>query len=130
MTKARVLVVDDEPNLADLVRFFLEKTKRFDVRTVNRSNKALAAAREFAPDVILLDVNMPGKDGGDVATEIESDSQLCGTPILFLTALLSHAETGGEMIIRNGMHFLPKPVDPRILVKAVDRLRKLAAIPA
>ena len=78
MTKSRILVVDDEPNLSGLVRLFLEKTQRFEVRVENRSALALAAAREFRPDLILLDVDMPGKNGGDVAREIQAEPALRG----------------------------------------------------
>ena len=122
MTKSRILVVDDEPNLSGLVRLFLEKTQRFEVRVENRSAQALSAAREFRPDLILLDVDMPGKDGGDVARAIQGDDVLSGVPILFLTSLVSPAEAGGREILRGGMRFLAKPVNPKILVDTVDRL--------
>ena len=91
MPKSRILIVDDEPNLSGLVRLFLEKTQRFEVRVENRSALALSAAREFRPDMILLDVNMPGKDGGDVAREIQADPVLGSVPIIFCTSLISRA---------------------------------------
>ena len=122
MNKARILVVDDEPNLSDLVRMFLEKTKRFEVRTENRSAHALAAAREFRPDMVLLDVDMPGQDGGEVAREIETDPVLRGIPILFFTSLVSAKEAGEQVSIRGGMPFLAKPLNPTILVATVDRM--------
>ena len=87
MNKSRILVVDDEPNLSDLVRLFLEKTKRFEVRVENRPGNVLAAAREFRPDMVLLDVDMPGQDGGEVARDIHADPILRGMPILFFTSL-------------------------------------------
>jgi CheY-like chemotaxis protein len=127
MTKARILVVDDEPNLSGLVRLFLEKTGRFDVLMENRSAKAVSAAREFLPDLILLDVNMPGKDGGDVAREIESDPILHAVPILFLTSLISKKEAGEREIIRDGRRFLAKPPHPKVLVEIVDRILAEAA---
>ena len=120
MNKARILVVDDEPNLSDLVRMFLEKTKRFEVRTENRSAQALAATREFRPDLILLDIDMPGQDGGDVARQIESDPVLRGTPVLFFTSLVSPKEAGGGISKRGGMQFLAKPLNPKVLIEAVD----------
>ena len=122
MNKARILVVDDEPNLSELVRFFLEKTKRYNVRVINRSAQALAAAHEFQPHLVLLDVDMPGKDGGDVAKEIDADPLLHGTPVLFLTSLVSQADTKGGVVLRGGMRFLSKPVDPAALVATVDSL--------
>ena len=130
MSLSRILVVDDEPHLSDLVRFFLEKTKRYDVRIVNRSAQALPAAREFRPHLVLLDVNMPGKDGGDVAKELAADPIVRRTPILFLTSLISEADTKGGIALRGGMRFLSKPVDPAALVAAVDGLLASAQVAA
>ena len=120
MIQHRILVVDDEPNLSGLVRLLLERTKRFEVRVENRSTLALAAAREFRPNMILLDVDMPGKDGGEVAREIQADPQLFGVPVLFLTSLISPAEAADARIVRGGMRFLSKPVNPKSLIDAVD----------
>jgi DNA-binding response OmpR family regulator len=122
MNKRRILVVDDEPKLSDLVRMFLERTQRFDVRVENRSAHALTAAREFRPEMILLDVDMPGKDGGQVARELKDDTTLRTTPILFFTSLISHAEAGERETVRGGMRYLAKPVDPKTLIDTVDRI--------
>jgi two-component system OmpR family response regulator len=122
MTKPRILVVDDEPNISGLVRYFLEKTQRFEVRVENRSSIALAAAREFRPDMILLDVDMPGKDGGEVSREIEAEPSLRGVPILFFTSLISRAEAGEHETVRAGKRFLSKPVNPKVLIEVVDRI--------
>lgn len=130
MIKSRILVVDDEPSLSDLVRFFLEKTKRYEVRVVNRSAQAHAAAREFQPDLVLLDIDMPGKDGGEVAYEINADPLLHGTPVLFLTSLVSRTDTKGELTLRGGMRYLSKPVDPAALVATVDRVLALERVTA
>jgi len=127
MTKSRILIVDDEPNLSDLVRFFLEKTRRFEVRVENRSSVALSTAREFRPDMILLDVDMPGKDGGEVCREIQADPRLGEVPILFFTSLISRAEAGEHETLRGGMRYLAKPVDPKVLIAAVDRILAEAA---
>ena len=122
MNKSRVLVVDDEPNLSDLVRLFLEKTKRFEVRAENRSADALEAAREFRPDIVLLDVDMPGQDGGEVARQIEADPLVRGTPILFFSSLISRAEGGERYTLRGGMPFLAKPLNPKTLIASIDEL--------
>jgi DNA-binding response OmpR family regulator len=122
MTKSRILVVDDEPNLSALVRLFLEKTQRFEVCVENRSARALTTAREFRPEMILLDVDMPGKDGGEIALEMELDSELRKVPILFLTSLISRAVAGERETLRGRKRFLAKPVNARVLVQTVDRL--------
>jgi CheY-like chemotaxis protein len=130
MNKQRILVVDDEPKVSDLVRIFLERTKRYEVRVENRSANALAAAQEVRPDMVLLDVDMPGKDGGMVASEMRAQPLTRDLPILFLTSLVSRAEAGDRETVRGGMRFLAKPLDPKVLVDVVDRLladRKAAA---
>lgn len=122
MIQSRILVVDDEPKLSDLVRLVLEKTQRFEVRVENRSAAALASAREFRPDMILLDVDMPGKDGGEVFREVQADPALRGVPVLFFTSLISHQEAGQHEIVRGGKRYLAKPVNPNVLLAVVDRI--------
>ena len=122
MNQTRILVVDDEPNLSDLVQLFLEKTKRFEVRVENRPGNVLAVAREFRPEMVLLDVDMPGQDGGEVAREIEADPVLRGTPILFFTSLISSGEAGDHITMRGGMRFLAKPLNPKILISVIDQV--------
>lgn len=117
-----MLVIDDDPRIPEIVRSLLEATSRFEVQTGSRPALALDAARSFRPDLIILDVNMPGKDGGEVAREIGRDPSLSSTPILFLTSLLSKSETGGSATVRGGMPFLAKPVTRDDLLAAVNAL--------
>ena len=121
MTKPRILIVDDEPNLSDLVRMYLEKTESFEVRVENMSAHAIAAAREFEPDLFLLDVDMPGKQGGELARELKELPRFKRTPVIFLTSLISREEAGNRESIRGGMRFLAKPVTAKVLLEAVGR---------
>ena len=83
---------------------------------------ALSAAIEFRAEVMLLDVDMPGKSGGDLASEAAGDSRLRDVPILFLTGLLSHEDTGPGPIESGGQQFLAKPVDPEQLLACMESL--------
>jgi CheY-like chemotaxis protein len=130
MNKLKILVVDDDPKLSRLVKTILEKTGEYEVREENRSSAALATGRAFIPDMILLDVDMPGKDGGDVARELQSDPTLNAKPILFFTSLISHGEAGKHEVERGGMLFLAKPVDPAVLIETVGRMLRREPIPA
>lgn len=130
MTNQRILIVDDEPNVSGLVRLYLEKTQRFDVRVENRPALGLFAARAFRPDLILLDVNMPGKDGGEVAREIEADPSLHAVPIIFFTSLISHTEAEAGLTAWGGHRFLAKPVSAAVLIAAVDGVLNGEAQPA
>jgi CheY-like chemotaxis protein len=127
MNKARVLVVDDEPALSALVRISLEETGLYEVMVENFSYQALATARRFRPDVIVLDVNMPGKDGGDVAAEIRADADLAGTPILFFTSLVSAEEAEEREPSGKAKQFLSKKADPAVLIRTITTVLAHAA---
>jgi len=100
MPKKRILLVDDEKSLTNLLKLNLEDTGNYEVRVENWAEDALQAAREFKPDLILLDIIMPRMPGGNVAAQIDSDPQLKGTPIVFLTAAVrKHQVEENEGII-------------------------------
>jgi two-component system, OmpR family, response regulator len=82
-TEARLLVVDDEPNIAELLSASL-RFAGFEVATANDGQGALRAARKFRPDLMVLDVMMPGMDGLEVVRRLSSEGARC--PVLFLTA--------------------------------------------
>jgi two-component system, OmpR family, response regulator len=88
MTKPRrkVLVVDDELQVARTLKLGLDVMAGYEVRIESRGEMALAAAREFRPDIILLDVVMPDKRGDDVLRELRGDPDLAAIPVAFLTA--------------------------------------------
>ena len=128
MEKKRILIIDDEPSFTRMVRLNLEKTGMFEVREENRATGAVTTAREFKPDLILLDVIMPTMDGGDVAAQIQNDRHLKGTPIIFLTATVSQREAGPTGALNSGgCLFLAKPVSVEALVKVINEsIRKPA----
>jgi len=118
--KKRILIVDDEVSFARMVKLNLEKTGAFDVRTENKATYALSAAREFKPDLIILDVIMPNMDGGDVSNQFKRDRQLRDTPIIFLTATVSKREAGEGGLNSGGALFLAKPLSVETLVARIN----------
>jgi CheY-like chemotaxis protein len=120
--KTRALIVDDDPNLARLAGVILETTKLYEVRIESKATRALAAAREFKPHIVLLDVDMPGRDGGEVANDIRADPALSETRILFLTGLVSKDEAGDRALTTGGSHFLAKPIEPAVLLQSVAQI--------
>lgn len=122
MSKRRVLVVDDDVNLSRLAAVILESSGKYDVMVVNQSTRALAAAVQFQAEALLLDVDMPGLSGGDLALQASMDSRLRDVPILFLTGLLSHEDTGPGPIESGGQQFLAKPVNPEELLASMESL--------
>lgn len=118
MNKGKILIVDDDPKLTRLLGVVLSKVGGYDFCEENRPSSVLKTARAFQPDLILMDVEMPGKNGGEVATEIGNDPVLAGTPIIFVTSLVSKSEAGHY----NGKRFMSKPVDPNLLLKTVREI--------
>ena len=118
--KKKILIVDDEAMFTRMVRMNLEQTGLYEVKEENRASHALVAAREFRPDLVLLDVIMPGMDGGDLANQFKHDFVLRKTPIVFLTATVSKSEAkeGGHKA--GGYLFLAKPVSLKVLLKTVE----------
>jgi len=117
--KKRILIVDDEPSFTRIMRLNLEKAG-FEVREENHATNAVAAAREFKPNLVLLDVIMPAMDGGDIAAQIQKDRHLKGTPIVFLTATVSQREAGVQGLNSGGSLFLAKPVSFEHLVNCIN----------
>jgi DNA-binding response OmpR family regulator len=120
MTKKKILVVDDEQSMTRMLKRNLEATGRYDVRTENSGEAGVAAAREFQPDLILLDVMMPGNDGGEVAAKIKEDKRLVNIPVVFLSAIVKKEETqptGGNI---GGLTFLAKPVKLDDLITCIE----------
>jgi len=126
--KTRVLIVDDDPNLSRLSGMILENSGQYEVLTENNAGRALLVARQFRPDVMLFDVDMPTKSGGDLAGEAASDPVLRHVPILFVTGLISKAEAGDRQVDCGGLHFLAKPVTPERLLESVGKLAVSTAI--
>jgi DNA-binding response OmpR family regulator len=122
MTKTRILIVDDDVNLSRLSAMILEESGAYEVLTEKDSRRALTVARQFRPELMLFDVDMPDKSGGDLAAEASNDPVLRTTPILFLTGLLSKSEAGNDQVECGGMPFLAKPVVPEVLLASVGRL--------
>jgi two-component system OmpR family response regulator len=91
----KVLVVDDEVGMTRLLKLNLEESGEFDVRVENSGRDGLAAAREFRPDVILLDVIMPDMRGTEVLGQLRADPTLERTPVIFLTAVLPQVPDAG-----------------------------------
>ena len=119
-TNNRILVVDDEPSVTRSLKLNLETDGDYEVRTVNLPVNTLPAARSFRPNLILLDVMMPGLDGGEVAAQLAADPLLRDTPVIFLTAIVSNEETQGHEIQTGGHTFIAKPVDMSELKKSIQ----------
>ena len=118
--KRRILIVDDDANSTHLVKILLERSGPYLVLEENDSTKADQTAHNFKPDVILLDIVMPKMDGGELATQIEADCELQYTPIIFLTALVTHVEAKSGLHIQ-GHPLVAKPISIPELIDAIEK---------
>jgi two-component system, OmpR family, response regulator len=120
MGKTRILVVDDEEQLTKMLKLNLERTGNYEIRTENLATNAINAAREFNPDLILLDIMMPDLSGEVIAQQILDDEELRDIKIIFLTALVtkSELETKGSEVA--GRTFIAKPVKIDELIACIE----------
>jgi len=122
MAKRRILVVDDEVGFTHLLKLNLDKDGRYEVRIENQGAKAVETAREFLPDLILLDIIMPEKDGGEVLAELQQEPSLKNVRVLFLTATVSIKGVEERNGTIRGMPFVAKPVEPKKLIKRIEEI--------
>jgi len=131
MDKVRILIVDDDIHLGQLVAIMLEKTRLYATALETRPHLALRTACNFKPELILLDVDMPGIDGGELAKNFRAHSDLREVPIIFFTSLVSPADAKQTMITRGGERFLPKPIDAAVLIRSIESvLRETETVPS
>ena len=117
MARTRILVVDDEPDILDLVQYNLSKAQ-YDVVGVVSGEEALAQVRITPPDLIVLDLMLPGVDGLEVCKALKRDARTAAIPIVILTA------RGEEVDIVAGLElgaddYLTKPFSPRVLLARI-----------
>ncbi len=120
MDKKRILIVDDEVGAARLLKANLEQTNRYEVRVENWPEDAAAAAHQFRPDLLLLDIIMPRMPGGDVVAAFEADPELKGIPIVFLTAAVRRHQVQENDGIICDHPCVAKPANVLEIIQVID----------
>lgn len=115
---ANILVVDDEPEITEIIEAFLDNAG-YKVRVENSPLNAVEIAREMKPDLILLDIMMPGTDGYTVCNTIKEDPALANTPVIFLTGKDSKDDQGRSFQVGGDM-FIKKPFSCERLLEIVN----------
>jgi two-component system, OmpR family, alkaline phosphatase synthesis response regulator PhoP len=119
-TTKKILIADDEPDILEILTFNLE-SEGYEVITAKNGDEALEKAKTIKPDLIILDMMMPGKNGLDVCTILRSQSIFAGTLIIFLTAI--NDENTEIKSLENGADdYLTKPISPKVLLSKVSSL--------
>jgi DNA-binding response OmpR family regulator len=115
---AKVLVIDDEPEITDIVETFLTEAG-YVVSVENTSRNAAAKARQFKPDVVLLDIMMPEMDGYQACQAIKQDPELANVPIIFLTGKDRTDDMGRSFKVGGDM-FIKKPFSCERLLEIIN----------
>jgi two-component system alkaline phosphatase synthesis response regulator PhoP len=121
----KILIVDDDPDLVEAVTMILE-SKKYDVAAAYGGIEGLQKAKTEKPDLIVLDVMMPDKDGYAVCKELKANPALSRIPVLLLTAVVSkiattrYTQQGG--LETEADDYIDKPVEPEVLVKRIEAL--------
>ena len=119
----KVLLIEDEPNIIEAVSFILSRDG-WEVTTHAHGHDAMDAVRRRAPDLIILDVMLPGKSGYDILSEMREDAKFAETPVLMLTARGQTRDR--EMAERAGAdRYMTKPFSN---ADVLDAVRALAGI--
>jgi two-component system alkaline phosphatase synthesis response regulator PhoP len=119
-TVKKILIADDEPDILEIIQYNLQN-EGYEVQTAKNGNEAIDQAKRFMPDLIILDIMMPGKNGIEVCNILRMQPAFNNTLIIFLTALSDEGtevkglETGAD-------DFITKPVSPKVLVSKVNAL--------
>jgi CheY-like chemotaxis protein len=110
----KILYIEDEPDIQTVARLALENVGGFTLEVCNSGQKALEVAEQFAPDLILSDVMMPGMDGPETIAELRKISSLSATPVMFMTAKVQTNEVE-ELLSSGALGVIAKPFDPMSL---------------
>jgi two-component system, OmpR family, alkaline phosphatase synthesis response regulator PhoP len=125
MTEPTVLIVDDEQDILDLISYNLSK-EGFKVDTAVNGIKAVELARQLRPDLVILDIMMPGMDGFEVCRTLRQDPSTADAAIIFLTAKAGEIDQilGLEL---GADDYIQKPISPRVLLARVKTILRRGA---
>lgn len=127
MEKKKILVVDDEPDVTELVAYNL-KAKGFHVETLNDATASISKARNYHPDLIILDIMMPHLSGIQICRILRNDNKLARIPIIFLTAK-AEPQDRIEGLESGADDYLSKPFSPKELILRVESILRRVSAP-
>ena len=117
----RVLYVEDDPDIRAVAQIALEMVGGLNLRVCSSGTEALQAAESFRPDLLLLDVMMPGMDGPTTLARLRQLSQTASTPVIFMTAKVQASEVAYYRSL-GALGVIAKPFDPMSLAAQVRQL--------
>jgi CheY-like chemotaxis protein len=120
--KHRLLLVDDDEGVLEMMQARLLATLRFEVSTTTRAKDALARLAEFRPDLVVSDIDMPGMDGGAFAAALRERRAMERTPIVFLSSMVSASESDSSGGHIGGWPMVSKKARFEDILAVIDRL--------
>jgi len=121
VSRKRILLIDDEPEIRRFVEILLRND--YDLESATNGGEGLEKARNFSPDLILLDLYMPGMDGFEVCRQLKNDPQVRDIPVAMFTAVArKHEQEQGRAL--GVVDYITKPFFPRALLQKINLLLK------
>ena len=125
MSGRKILIIDDEEKFCRAIKKALELKTDFQVLTATQGEEGVRLAKTQKPDVILLDIMMPGMFGTQVAENLLEDPVTSSIPIIFVTAIVNQQEIQGSNYIAGGHIFLAKPVSIAEVIKKINEVLEI-----
>ena len=122
--KKIVMLIDDEVDFCYFLKKNLELTGEFEVVTSYDGEDGIRKIKLHRPDVILLDIMMPGLSGPDVAAELKNDESTRNIPVVFSTAIIQEQEVKQSQNVIGGWHYIAKPIEMDKLLALLRQLTK------
>jgi CheY-like chemotaxis protein len=117
----KILVIDDEPDIIDYLEALLEDN---DYKVISASNgeEGLVKARTELPDLITLDITMPGKSGTEVFRQLRMDEKTRNIPVFIITGVMDFRQFIYQRAIEPPEGYMEKPIDPNVLLTSISRI--------
>jgi CheY-like chemotaxis protein len=117
----RVLIIDDEQDFCYFVKKNLESSGDFEVNICDEGAKGVAFIKQLRPDLVLLDIVMPGINGTDIAAQMREDKDMKDIPFAFLTAIIKQDEVKQNNGYIAGETIIAKPVETQELARTINK---------
>ena len=127
--KRKILIVDDDEELVELISDVLERDGRFEVRSVNNGFEAGMTVKEYRPDLMVLDVMLPDINGKEVCQIVRSDKTMDDVRIICISGMVEEDKVG-ELRAAGADDFMHKPFEVERLVERICQLLDIEAVPS
>ena len=122
MGKKKLLLIDDDRALGEMLELKLEKTGDYDVTYSPDGDRIVELAREVKPDLVILDIDMPGTDGGEARAALQASPDTKGIPVLFLSSLVTPEDVAASGGLIGGQEMVSKRMEVNDLISRVESM--------